>query len=121
MNGPGQRRKSTRVVAWIIAVSYLVGAPVAAFLEFSAQMMSGRFGYPPLFIYATCAAQIVLSVGILVPRFAVWSAAILTVIAVGAVASHLRIGSPLTALPALAYVALQLWFIATSRRQPAPR
>ena len=38
------------------------------------------------------------------------------VIAIGAVGSHLRIGSPLTALPAMAYVAVQLWFITASRK-----
>ena len=38
------------------------------------------------------------------------------VIAIGAVGSHLRIGSPLTALPATAYVAVQLWFITAIRK-----
>ena len=116
MNGRAGSAAAARLVAWILAISYLVGAPLAAFLEFSGQLMSERFGLPPLLIYLTCVAQVVLAVGILRPRFAVWSAALLTVLAMGAVVSHLRIGSPLTALPALAYTAVQLWFITTTRR-----
>jgi len=101
----------TRVVAWVLAISYMVGAPLAAFLEFNGQTMSERFGYPPGFIYATSFVQFICSIGLLLPRFASWAAILLTAIALGAVASHLRIGSPITSLPALAFAAAQIWFI----------
>jgi hypothetical protein len=100
----------------VLAVTYLIGALVVGYLEYNGQVLSQRFDLPPLLIYATCAAQLLLAVGLLLPKFAVWSAGLLTVIAIGAVGSHLRIGSPLTALPALAYVAVQLWFITASRK-----
>ena len=108
--------KALRIVAWTLAVTYLIGAPVAGYLEYTGDVLSQRFDLPPQLIYATCAAQLLLAVGLLLPKFAVWSAGLLTVIAIGAVGSHLRIGSPLTALPAMAYVAVQLWFITASRK-----
>jgi len=110
----------TRLVAWVLAISYMVGAPLAAFLEYNGQTLSERFDYPPGFIYATCIVQLFCSVGLLLPRLASWAAALLTVIALGAIASHLKIGSPLTALPAFAYAAVQVWFITASRAK-APR
>lgn len=73
--------------------------------------MSDRFGYPPEFIYATSFIQVVCSVGLVLPRFTFWAATFLTVIAIGAVVSHLKIGSPVTSLPALAYAIVQIWLI----------
>ena len=105
----------TRVVAWVLAISYLVGAPLAAYLEYNGQILSERFDYPPELIYITCVVQIFCSVALLLPRLAPWAAALLTLIALGAVASHLKIGSPLTSLPAFAYAAVQIWFIRASR------
>ena len=116
MTGRARGAAAVRIVAWVLAVSYLIGAPLVAFLEYNGQVMSARFGIPPLLIYATSAAQVVLAVGILRPRFAVASAALLSVIAAGAVFLHLRIGSPLTAVPALIYVVVQLWFITATRK-----
>ena len=116
MTGGGHDGKALRIVAWTLAVTYLIGAPVAGFLEYSGQVLSQRFDLPPQLIYATCAAQLILAVGMLLPQFAMWSAGLLTVIAIGAVGSHLRIGSPLTALPAMAYVAVQLWFITAASK-----
>jgi hypothetical protein len=108
--------RTLRIVAWVLAVTYFIGALLAGYLEYSGNVMSQRFDYPPLLIYATSAAQLILAAGLLRTRYSVWSAGLLTVIAIGAVVSHLRIGSPLTALPALAYVVVQLWFISASRR-----
>jgi hypothetical protein len=116
VTGGGHSEKTLRIVAWVLAVTYLIGAPVAGFLEYSGQVLSQRFHLPPELIYATSAAQLILAVGLLLPRFAVWSAGLLSVIAIGAVGSHLRIGSPLTALPALACVAVQLWFVTATRK-----
>lgn len=116
MTDGGRNAKALRIVAWILAVTYLIGAPVAGYLEYTGDVLSQRFDLPPQLIYATCAAQLILAVGLLLPQYAVWSAGLLTVIAIGAVGSHLRIGSPLTALPALAYVAAQLWFITATRK-----
>jgi hypothetical protein len=120
VTGSEKDAKTLRIVAWILAATYLVGAPVAGFLEYSGQMLSQRFDLPPPLIYATCTAQAILAVGLLSSRYAIWSAGLLTVLAVGAVGSHLRIGSALTALPALAYVAVQLWFITAVRRARMP-
>ena len=116
MNGRARSAAAVHIVAWVLAVSYLIGAPLVAFLEFNGQVMSARFGIPPMLIYATSAAQVVLAIGLLRPQFAVASAALLSIIAAGAVVLHLRIGSPLTAVPALVYVAVQLWFITAFRR-----
>jgi len=93
----------------------MVGAAVVAFLEYNGQTLSERFDFPPELIYATCIVQLFCAVGLLLPRFASWAAALLTVISLGAVASHFRIGSPLTALPAFAYTVVQVWFIAANR------
>ena len=108
--------RAERIVAWVLAVSYWVGVPIAVAMEYRTGFMSARFGFPPAFVYAVSAAQFVLAAGLLVPRFLVASGVALTVITLGAVASHLRIGSPLTALPALAYTLVQLWLIFRARR-----
>ncbi len=95
----------------ILALLYVIGAPVAAWLEFDRQLMSQRFGLPAGFIYAVSGIQVVLALALLKPRLVVPALAGLTFIALGAVASHLAIGSPLTALPAFAFAAFQVWLI----------
>jgi hypothetical protein len=45
--------------------------------------------------------------------------AALTVVTLGAIASHLRIESPSTALPALAYTLVQVWVGLESRASAA--
>ena len=87
-----------RVAAGFLAVSYGIGAPLTAFLEFRSHTMSQRFGLPSELIYVTCAVQLVCAVGVLVGPFVSWAAAALTITTLGAIASHLRIGSPVTAL-----------------------
>lgn len=57
---------------------------------------------------------------ILVRSLTPWAAAGLTLITLGAVVSHLRIASPSTALPAVAYTALQVW-VGLERRGGAGR
>ena len=64
----------TQVVAWVLAISYMVGAPLAAFLEYNCQTLSKRFDYPSELIYATCIVQFFCSIGLLLPRLAPWAA-----------------------------------------------
>ena len=111
-----RNRTRVRVVVWVMAISYMIGAPVAAYLEFHGHTLSERFDLPAGLIYLTSAIQFMCSIGLLLPRFTILASALLTLIALGAVASHLGIGSPLTALPALVYVAAQIWIIVVERR-----
>jgi len=99
-----------RVAAGFLSVTYLVGASVTIFAEYGSHTFSERFGLPPELIYLVCAVQLVCSIGVLVRRLAPWAAAALSVITVGAIVTHLRIESPLTALPAIGYTALQVGF-----------
>ena len=110
MSRSSTRERWIRVAAVFLAVSYAVGAPLTAYIEYANHTFSQRFGYPPAFIYLICAVQVVCSIGVLVRPLASWAAAALTVITLGAIASHLRIGSPVTALPAIVYTAVQVWF-----------
>jgi hypothetical protein len=80
-------------------------------------VLSHRFDLPPLLILSVCTLQSVGAIAVLLPRLAPWAAAALTVTTVGAVASHLRIGSPLTALPALFFMVVQIWFGFASRKR----
>lgn len=98
-----------RTTAWFLFLSYLLGGPVFVALEFFSSMLSERFVYAPAFIYLVGIVQLGCSVLLLYPRTRFWSLVILTVISVGAVGSHFRIGSPLTAIPALVYTVLQMW------------
>ena len=104
------RDRLVRAAAVFLAVSYTAGGPVVAFLEYTSQTLSQRFDLPPALIYLTAAVQLACAVGVLVRPLAVWGAGALTIITVGAVASHLSIGSPVTALPALFYTGIQVWF-----------
>jgi len=104
-----------RCTAWFLAVTYAAGALWTIYLEHGSQVLSLRFGYSSAFIYLTCVVQLICVVGVLVPRFAPWAAAVLTVITVGAIASHINIGSPRTAGPAVLYTVVQIWFGLKSR------
>ncbi len=115
-SGVHESNRWVRAVAVFLAVSYVVGAPVGAALEYRDAILSQRFDYPPALIYVTAAIQIVCVVGVLMHRFAAKAATALSVITVGAIASHLKIGSPLTAIPALLYTVVQIWF-ALARHQ----
>ena len=103
------------VAAGFLAISYGIGAPLTAFLEYGSQTLSQRFDLPRELIYITCGVQFVCAIGVLVRPLASWAAAALTVITLGAIASHLRIASPVTALPAIFYTAVQAWFGLKSR------
>ena len=109
------RNRWVGVAAGFLAISYGIGAPLTAFLEYGSQTLSQRFDLPPELIYITCGVQFVCAIGVLVRPLASWAAAALTVITLGAIASHLRIASPVTALPAIFYTAVQVWFGLKSR------
>ncbi|MDP2481335.1 MAG: DoxX family protein [Candidatus Palauibacterales bacterium] len=121
MNDTATYGRSTRVVAWLLAISYGVGAPLMAILEHGSQLFSQRFDLPPELIYLTCVVQFACAIGVLVRPLAAWAAAGLTVTTLGAVASHLRIHSPTSAGPALAYTVLQAWFWYRTRAAGEPR
>ena len=99
-----------RIVAWFLAVFYIVGVPVVAYLEFHDQLLSHRFDLPATLIYFTCVVQILCAPALLVRKLAPWAAVALSVITIGAIGSHLRIGSPVTTIPALIATATQVWF-----------
>lgn len=105
------------IAAGFLAISYGIGGPLTAFVEFRSHAISERFELPPELIYLTCVVQLVCSVTLFSRQLAAWSAAALTVITLGAAASHLKVGSPLTAIPALFYTAVQVWFAIKSHRQ----
>jgi len=98
------------VAGWFLFLSYFIGAPAFAIVEARTGLFSGRFNYPPEFLYLVSAAQFLCSLVLFVRVLAPWSAVLLTVITVGAVISHLRIDSATTALPALIYTAIQIWY-----------
>lgn len=115
MTTTSARERSVRIVAWFLALSYGLGAPVTAFLELRSHTISERFDLPPALIYLTCVVQLVCAIGVFVRPLASWAAAALTVITLGAFASHLRIGSPETSVAAVVYSAVQVWFGLKSR------
>jgi hypothetical protein len=104
------RERWSSVAAGFLAISYGVGAPMAAVLEQRSQFLSRRLHVAPELVYATCAVQLVCAIGVLVRPLASWAAAVLTVTTLGAMALQFRMGSPLKALPAAAYSAIQIWF-----------
>jgi uncharacterized membrane protein YphA (DoxX/SURF4 family) len=98
------------VAGWFLLLSYAVGSPVFAIVEAKTGLFSERFNYPSEFLYLVSGTQFVCSLVLFVRALAPWSAVVLTVITVGAMFSHLRIDSAITALPALAYTAIQIWY-----------
>ena len=121
MSRTSARERSVRVAAWFLALSYGLGGPMTAFIEFRSNTLSERFDLPAALIYLTCAVQSVCSIGVLVRPFALWATTALTVITLGAIGSHVRIGSPETAAAAVVYTALQVWFgLATRTTRPKP-
>lgn len=112
---PSSRARWARRAAWFLAVSYGIGAPLAAVLEVRSHVLSHRFDYPSGLILGVCALQLLCAIGVLIRRLAPWAAAALTLTTLGAMVSHFRIGSPLTALPALLFTIVQVWFGLVSR------
>jgi hypothetical protein len=103
------RNRVTVIAAWFLAVSYGIGAPVTMLLEYRNALFSERFDVPPELLYLTGGVQLLCAALVLLPRVRFGAAAALSVITFGAMFAHLRIGSPLTAIPALIYTAVQIW------------
>lgn len=99
-----------RAAGWFLTISYGLGSPAYALVEARTGLFSARFDYPPEFLYLVSGIQFLCALVLFVRLLAPWSCAILTVLALGAVASHFRIDSPLTALPAVGYVLIQAWY-----------
>ena len=105
-------RPPLRAVAWFLAVSYGVGGPLGAFFEYNSSVLSERFDLPAALIYLGSVVQFSCALLVLSRRHARMAAVALSVTTIGAAGSHVRIGSPLTAIPALLMTALQIWFAA---------
>lgn len=99
-----------RAVGWFLALAYGIGGPVCIVLELRSHLFSERFDLPPALIFVVCVLQLLCAVGVLIPRFAASAAAGLTITTVGAIFSHLRIGSPFTTLPAIVFTVIQVWY-----------
>jgi len=110
MSDDTQTSRWERVARWFLVLSYGVGSPLFALAEFRTGMFSERFDFPPEFLYLTSGVQFLAALMLFQRRFVPWSIVVLTVLSVGAIYSHFRIDSPLTALPALAYTAIQVWY-----------
>lgn len=106
-----------RATAWFLAIGYGIAAPVVAVLEYRAALFSSRFDVPASLVYVTAMVQFGCAIAIPVPRLASGAAVVLSVTSIGAMGAHLRIGSPLTALPAVLFTALQLWFAGATRQR----
>jgi len=107
---PARPDRLLRIVAIFLVVGYGVGSPLTAILEFKDHTFSTRFDVPAALIYVTCAVQVVCVFGILRRPTATWAAVVLTVTTIGAIGVHLRIGSPQTAIAAVVFTVVQIWF-----------
>ena len=99
-----------RATVWFLTLSYAIGSPAFSVFEAQTGVISARFGYPPAFLYLVGATQFACALVLRRRSLAPWACAVLSVLSLGAAASHLRIHSPLTSIPALAYTAIQIWY-----------
>jgi hypothetical protein len=99
-----------RVAGWFLFLSYAVGSPIFAIVEAKTGVFSERFNYSPGFLYLVSGVQFICSLVLFRRALAHWSIAILTVFTVGAIYSHLKIDSAATAVPALVYTVIQVWY-----------
>jgi hypothetical protein len=114
---PTKIDKWQRIAGWFLTLSYAIGSPAFAIVEARTGAASQRFDYPPEFLYLVASAQFCCSLVLFRPVLAPWSIVVLTVLSIGAVASHFRIDSPVTSLPAVGYTVLQIWYGARVYRQ----
>jgi uncharacterized membrane protein YphA (DoxX/SURF4 family) len=110
MSDESQQDRWVRRAGVLLALSYGLGAPIGVALELRSHLFSQRLGLPPSLIYVTSFVQFVCAFGVLQPRYARLAAAALTITTLGAIGSHIRIGSPETAVGAALFTALQVWF-----------
>lgn len=104
-------RKVVRLLGLFLGISYGIGGPVAALLELRAATLSSRFDLPPSLILSVAVFQTISALAILARRNRIVAALALTAISIGAIASHVRIGSPQTSIAAVAYTLVQLWYV----------
>ncbi len=105
---PGNRWE--RAARWFLIIAYGVGSPAFAIAEAVSGIFSARFGYPPEFLYLVSVLQFASAALLLFRRFELVSLALLTIMSLGAIYSHFRIDSPLTALPSLAFTIIQMMY-----------
>ena len=117
MSKKSRRDLWVRIMAGFLALSYGLGAPLAALLEYRGHLLSERFDLPPALVYVTCAVQFACAFAVFVRPLASWAALLLTFTTLGAIASHVKIGSPETAVTAVVYTAIQVWFGLERRRE----
>lgn len=103
-------RKWQRVARWFLAIAYGIGSPAFAFAEVMTGVFSTRFDYPLEFIYLVSVAQFGCALMLVFRRVQLLSLAVLTVLSVGAMYSHFKIGSPVTALPSTGFTVMQAWY-----------
>lgn len=106
-----------RVAGWVLFLSYAIGSPIFAIVEAKTGVFSERFNYPPEFLYFVSGVQFICALTLFRRAIAPWSTVILTVLSLGAVVAHVRINSVATALPALIYTAIQVWYGSQMYRQ----
>jgi len=66
MSKTSVRQRWVRVAAWLLAISYGIGAPLAAVAEGQRRLLSERFDIPPVLVYTTCVVQLACAIGVLV-------------------------------------------------------
>ncbi|GAA4360959.1 DoxX family protein [Kangiella marina] len=99
----------TKVLTVVLAIIFLVsGGAKLLGLEFELEAFS-RWGYPLWFMYLTGVIEVVGGVALLVPRLASYAAVGLSVVMVGAVATHLINSEWVMLVIASVILALLLW------------
>ena len=109
--------RRVKVAVWFLAITYGIGAPLTAALEYQRQLFSQRFDYPPWLIFLVCAVQVVCVGALFVRSTRLVACVVLTAITFGAIVSHVRIGSPQTAWGAVLFSGLQVWVGLKSREE----
>ncbi len=118
---PGGRERWVSRTGWLLAISYGVGAPLTAVIEYRGHAISQRFDIPVELVYATSLLQFGCALAVLVRPIASLAAAALTATTLGAIGLHLKSGSPMTAWPAVLFTAIQTWFGLACRHRRAQR
>ena len=103
-------RRSVTIARWFLAITYAVAAPVSAALELHRHLFSQRFDIPPSMLYLAAATQAVCVPLLFSARWASRAAWILTVVTIVSIGGHFRVGSPLTAIGAVVFTVVQVWF-----------
>ena len=94
----------------ILVISYVAGPIFIAVQEFKRATTSRHFRLPVALVYLVSVVQFGCAIALLSDHTAMWAALVLTGTTLGALGSHLRIGSAKTSVPAIVYSLLQIWF-----------